>query len=65
MEKKNLKRAALKHEISTNIGSVIDVLERLKIIKPSKFFIDSMAYDWLDNEPNENDMDNVLKALGY
>ncbi len=65
MTKKNLKVSALKHEISVNLDSVLEVLEKLKFVKSSEVFFESRAYDWIDNEPSETDMDKVLKELGY
>lgn len=65
MTKKNLKVSALKHEISVNLDGVLEVLEKLKFVKPSEVFFESRAYDWIDNKPCENDMNKVLKELGY
>lgn len=65
MAKKNLKMTALKHEISTNLDEVLEVLEKLKLIEPSDVWFESRAEDWLYGEPPEEDMDKVLKELGY
>lgn len=65
MTKKNLKVSALKHEISTNVEQVLDILIMLNFVKGSTFFIDSEAANWLDDEPSEADMDKVLEELGY
>lgn len=65
MAKKNLKMTALKHEISTNLDEVLDILEKLKLIEPSDVWFESRAEDWLYGEPPEEDMDKVLKELGY
>lgn len=65
MAKKNLKVTALKHEISTNLDEVLDVLEKLKLIEPSDVWFESRAEDWIYSEPSEEDMDKVLKELGY
>ena len=65
MAKRNLKESALKYEISINTEKVLDVLEKLNFIEHSSFFSDSSAYYWIDDKPSEEDIDKVLKALGY
>ena len=65
MAKKNLKMTALKHEISTNLDEVLDILEKLKLIEPSDVWFESRAEDWLYGEPPEEDMDKVIKEFGY
>lgn len=65
MTKKNLKVSALKYEILANLDRFLEVLEKLKFVKPSEIFFESRAYDWIDNEPSEADMDKVLEGLGY
>ena len=65
MAKKNLKVSALKFEISTNLDKVLEVLEKLKFIEHSDVFFESWAEDWIYSEPPEQDMDKVLKELGY
>ena len=63
--KKNLKVSALKFEISTNVEKVLKVLEKFKFIEHSDIWMDSNASWWLSDDPSEEDMDKVLKALGY
>ena len=65
MAKKNLKEAALRYEINVHIDETLEVLKKLGFVENSDMFFDSLAYDWIDNEPSEKDMDKVLKALGY
>lgn len=65
MAKKNLKVSALNYEISTHVEKVLEILEKLKFVEHSEFFVDSNAYWWLDGEPSEEDIDKVLKELGY
>lgn len=65
MAKKNLKESALRYEIQINLDNVLDVLGRLNFINTSEVWFESLAYDWIDNEPPEEDLDRVLKELGY
>lgn len=65
MKKKNLKESAIRYEINLNLDKVIDVLGRLNFINTSEVWFESLAYDWIDNEPPEEDLDRVLKELGY
>lgn len=65
MTKKNLKVSTLKFEIMTNLDEVLKVLEKLKLVAPSEVFFESRAEDWLYSKPPEQDMDKVLKELGY
>lgn len=65
MAKKNLKVSALKFEINTNLDKVLEILEKLKFIEHSDVFFESRADDWIYSEPPEEDMDMVLKELGY
>ena len=65
MKKKNLKESAIRYEINLNLDKVIEVLGRLNFINTSKVWFESLAYDWIDNEPPEEDLDRVLKELGY
>ena len=62
---KKLKVSALKYEISTNVEQVLEILEKLNFVEHSKFFTNSNAYCWIEDEPNENDIDAVLERLGY
>lgn len=65
MAKKNLKESALRYEINVHIDGTLEVLKKLGFVENSDVFYDSLAYDWIDNEPSEKDMNKVLKALGY
>ena len=65
MVKKNLKLAALKHEISINTDKVLEIVEKFNFVEKSEIFFESRVYNWIDSEPSEKDMDKVLKALGY
>ncbi len=65
MPKKNLKESALRYEIQINLDNVLDVLGKLNFINISEVWFESLAYDWLDNNPSEKDMNKVLKELGY
>lgn len=65
MKKKNLKESAIRYEINLNLDKVIEVLGRLNYINTSEVWFESLAYDWIDNEPPEEDLDRVLKELGY
>ena len=65
MKKKNLKESAIRYEITLNLDKVIEVLGRLNFINTSEVWFESLAYDWIDNEPPEEDLDRVLKELGY
>lgn len=65
MKKKNLKESAIRYEINLNLDKVIEVLGRLNFINTSEVWFESLAYDWIDNEPPEEDLDSVLKELGY
>lgn len=65
MKKKNLKESAIRYEINLNLDKVIEVLGRLNFINTSEVWFESLAYDWIDNEPPEEDLDKVLKELGY
>nr|DAV13666.1 MAG TPA: hypothetical protein [Caudoviricetes sp.] len=65
MKKKNLKESAIRYEINLNLDKVIEVLGRLNFINTSEVWFESLAYDWIDNEPPEEDLDRVLKELGY
>lgn len=65
MKKKNLKESAIRYEINLNLDKVIEVLGRLNFINTSKVWFESLAFDWIDNEPPEEDLDRVLKELGY
>ena len=65
MKKKNLKESAIKYEINLNLDKVIEVLGRLNFINTSEVWFESLAYNWIDNEPPEEDLDRVLKELGY
>lgn len=65
MAKKNLKESALRYEIQINLDNVLDVLGKLNFINTSEVWFESLAYDWIDNEPPEEDLDRVLKELGY
>lgn len=65
MTKKNLKVTVLKYEISTNLDEVLDVLEKLRLVEPSDVWFESRAENWIYSEPTEEDMDKVLKELGY
>ena len=65
MKKKNLKESAIRYEINLNLDKVIEVLGRLNFINTSEVWFESLAYDWIDNEPPEDDLDRVLKELGY
>lgn len=65
MKKKNLKESAIRYEINLNLDKVIEILGRLNFINTSEVWFESLAYDWIDNEPPEEDLDRVLKELGY
>lgn len=65
MKKKNLKESAIRYEINLNLDKVIEVLGRLNFINTSEVWFESLAYNWIDNEPPEEDLDRVLKELGY
>ena len=65
MAKKNLKESALRYEIQINLDNVLDILGKLKFVNTSEVWFESLAYDWIDNEPPEEDLDRVLKELGY
>lgn len=65
MTNKNLKVSALKFEISTNLDEVLNVLEKFKLVAHSKVFFESQAEDWIYGKPPEEDMDKILKELGY
>lgn len=65
MAKKNLKESALRYEIQINLENVLDVLGKLNFINTSEVLFESLAYDWLDNNPSEKDINKVLKELGY
>lgn len=65
MKRKNLKESAIRYEINLNLDKVIEVLGRLNFINTSEVWFESLAYDWIDNEPPEEDLDRVLKELGY
>lgn len=65
MTKKNLKVTVLKYEISTNLDEVLDVLEKLRLVESSDVWFESRAENWIYSEPTEEDMDKVLKELGY
>ena len=65
MAKKNLKESALKYEIYHNIDKALEILQKIGFVAKSDFFYDSLAEDWLYNEPSEEDMDRVLIELGY
>lgn len=65
MKKKNLKESAIRYEVNLNLDKVIEVLGRLNFINTSEVWFESLAYDWIDNEPPEEDLDRVLKELGY
>ena len=65
MKKKNLKESAIRYEINLNLDKVIEVLGRLNFTNTSEVWFESLAYDWIDNEPPEEDLDRVLKELGY
>jgi len=65
MDTKKLKVAALKYEINTHLDEVLEVLETSNIIERSEMWFESRAYDWIDSEPSEDDMDMILKKLGY
>lgn len=65
MKKKNLKESAIRYEINLNLDKVIEVLGQLNFINTSEVWFESLAYDWIDNEPPEEDLDRVLKELGY
>lgn len=65
MKKKNLKESAIRYEINLNLDKVLEVLGRLNFINTSEVWFESLAYDWIDNEPPEEDLDRVLKELGY
>lgn len=65
MKKRNLKESAIRYEINLNLDKVIEVLGRLNFINTSEVWFESLAYDWIDNEPPEEDLDKVLKELGY
>ena len=65
MKKKNLKESAIRYEINLNLDKGIEVLGRLNFINTSEVWFESLAYDWIDNEPPEEDLDRVLKELGY
>ena len=65
MKKKNLKESAIRYEINLNLDKVSEVLGRLNFINTSEVWFESLAYDWLDNNPSEKDINKVLKELGY
>ena len=65
MAKKNLKISALKYEIYHNIEQTLEVLQQLGFVAKSEVFSDSLAEDWLYNEPSNEDMNKVLNKLGY
>ena len=65
MAKKNLKISALKYEIYHNIDKALESLQKIGFVAKSDFFYESLAEDWLYNEPSEEDMDRVLTELGY
>ena len=65
MKKNNLKESAIRYEINLNLDKVIEVLGRLNFINTSEVWFESLAYNWIDNEPPEEDLDRVLKELGY
>ena len=51
MAKKNLKESALRYEIQINLDNVLDILGKLKFVNTSEVWFESLAYDWLDNNP--------------
>jgi len=65
MAKKNLKVTALRYEINFNIDKVLTILQKLNLIEKSANWSESQAFDWIADEPTEQDMDRVLKELGY
>ena len=65
MAKKDLKISALKYEIYHNIEQTLEVLQQLGFVAKSEVFSDSLAEDWLYNEPSNEDMNKVLNKLGY
>ena len=64
-ENRKLKAAALKYEIAANLDRVLEILQKLKFVNDSEVWFESLAYDWLDSEPSDEDMTAVLKRLGY
>ena len=65
MAKKNLKESVLRYEIQINLDNVLDILWKLKFVNTSEVWFESLACDWLDNNPSEKDINKVLKELGY
>ena len=65
MAKKNLNESALSYEIQINLDNVLDILGKLKFVTTSEVWFESLACDWLDNNPSEKDINKVLKELGY
>ena len=65
MDTKKLKIAALKYEINTHLDEVLEVLETSNIIERSEMWFESRAYDWIESKPSEDEMDMILKKLGY
>lgn len=52
-------------KIQINLDNVLDILGKLKFVNTSEVWFESLAYDWLDNNPSEKDINKVLKELGY
>ena len=65
MSKKDLRTTAARYEISHNFDKSCDILIELGFIPKDSLFLESEAYDWLDNTPKQKDLDKFLNELGY
>ena len=65
MAKKDLKTTAARYEISHNFDKSSDVLIELGFIPKGSLFLESEAYDWLDNTPKQADLEEFLLRMGY
>ena len=67
-EKKNIKTAACYYEISHNLEESLDALFALgflpHVTNPHQM-TESDAYCWIEDEPDDSDMDKFLKEMGY
>ena len=68
MAKKNLKESALYRELNLDLDKFLRILFNLGFIPDRKTYADtteSDAYCFLEDHPTEEQMDKVLKKLGY
>ena len=66
-KKKNLKESALYRELNYDLLAFLKAMLKLGFTEKTKLrdMYDSDAYCWLEDEPSEEDMDKMLKELGY